>query len=78
MAEPFNAPETFILTSGEKTSSTWMRLKDYMETELATARIKNDDPRLNEIQTAMTRGRIQTLKSFIALGSISPVIPTDG
>lgn len=78
MAEPFNAPDPFLLSSGEKTSSTWLRLKDHMETELAIARTKNDDPKLDAIQTAMTRGRIQTLKSLIALGDISPVIPIDG
>lgn len=78
MAEPFNAPDPFVLTPGEKTSSTWLRLKDFMETELKIARTKNDDLKLDEIQTAITRGRIQTLKSLIALGDISPIIPIDG
>lgn len=74
----FAPKDPFVLTPGDRATGAWLRLKEHMEDELATARVKNDDPKLDDIQTAMTRGRIQTLKSLIALGDTSPVIPTDG
>lgn len=71
-------PDIFRLLPGDIISPTWQRLKGYLENELETARVKNDDQKLDEIQTAITRGRIQTLKNLLALENAPPVIPTDG
>lgn len=73
-----NDPETFVLLPADKISPTWNKLKAYLEQELATARVKNDDQKLDEIQTAHTRGRIQTLKNLLALENAPPVMTTDG
>lgn len=74
----FIPPETFLLLPGDKVSPTWQRLKAYFEQELANARTKNDNEKLDPIQTALIRGRIQTLKNLLALENPPPVVPTDG
>lgn len=71
-------PDQFKLLPSDIVSPTWQKLKEFFEQELRTARIKNDDEKLDPIQTAMTRGRIKTLKSLLALENAPPVIPTDG
>jgi hypothetical protein len=65
----------FTLTPGDKVSPTWQKLRAHLEDKLKDARGKNDDTKLDAIQTAAIRGQIQTLKSIIALGDTSPVIP---
>jgi hypothetical protein len=65
----------FILTSGDKVSPTWQKLCEHLENKLKDLRGKNDDSKLDAIQTAALRGQIQTLKSLLQLGDISPVIP---
>lgn len=67
-----------LLSSGDKTSPTWLKLAAHLNEELRVARIKNDNEKLTEQQTAALRGRIATLKSILRLGDISPVITTDG
>lgn len=74
----FRPPDEFRLLPGDIVSPTWQKLKTHLEHELATARVKNDDEKLDEIQTAMTRGRIKTLKSILALENPPPVVRTDG
>lgn len=74
----YTPPDTFQLLPSDKVSGTWQRFKAHLEQELATARLKNDDEKLDPIQTAFTRGRIKTLKNLLALENAPPVISTDG
>ncbi len=66
---------SFALTPGDKISPTWQKLREHLEGKLKDLRGKNDDPKLDAIQTAALRGQIQTLKNVISLGDTSPVIP---
>jgi hypothetical protein len=68
-----NTPLT--LTPGDKVSPTWLKLVRDMERQLKNLRGKNDDAKLNEIQTAIIRGQIQTLKVLIALGEHTASLP---
>lgn len=63
-----------LLTESDKLSSVWIKVSAHLDDQLRIARIKNDNEKLTEIQTAIIRGRIQTLKSIQALGNASPVI----
>lgn len=74
----FIPPDQFVMLPMDKVSTTWLRLKKHLESELAIARLKNDDEKLDPIQTAMIRGRIKTLKSILALETPPPVTSTDG
>ena len=63
--------EPFILTEGEKLNPIWLKLTDYFEHRIQTLRIQNDGVK-NENDTAMLRGRIAELKTFIAFNGIQP------
>ncbi len=67
----------FELTSNDKVSSLWLRLRAHLEDRLADARRRNDQPELPEQQTAVLRGEIRSLKRLIALGEDRPR-PTTG
>ena len=72
-------PQPLLLTSYDKTSGVWLKLEEYLQQELDRYRKKNDGLLLDEIQTAVVRGRIATLKSLVALGAdTSPGITPDG
>lgn len=68
--EPFTAS---LPSSGEVKGSldiyspTWLFILKKAKTELEKARIKNDNPLLSEIQTAVLRGKIKELKKIIDL-----------
>ena len=64
-------PDRFELTDGERHHPFWMRLVAHLGEELRQLRGRNDGP-LTEIETATLRGRIQCLKSLIALGDVPP------
>lgn len=64
--------ERFELTSGERMSPLWMRLKAHFEAELQLMRMRNDNPKLTEQDTAALRGNISRLKATIALGDDRP------
>ena len=65
------------LTVQEVATPLWMRLRDYMADKLDDLREQNDAGGLNEIQTAMLRGRIACLKELIALEN-QPPLYSDG
>src|SRR5258708_32032108 len=46
---------------------TWAYVVDQAEKKLQRLREKNDDARLNEVQTAVLRGRIRELRDLLAL-----------
>jgi hypothetical protein len=72
-------PQPLVLTTNDKQSGTWLKLEDYLQQELGKYRKKNDGLLLDEIQTAVIRGRIATLKSLLLLGEdTSPGVPLDG
>jgi len=49
------------------TSSTWHGLRKWAETQMTTARVKNDAVGLSDIETAALRGEIRMLKKFLDL-----------
>lgn len=63
-----------LLSNGDKTSPTWLKLAEHLKDQLRIARIKNDNEKLTEQQTASIRGQIQTLKRIIALGESTPPV----
>lgn len=67
----------FQLTELDKAQSLWLRLKEYLEYRLATARKDNDRPTMTEHETATLRGEIRCLKRLIALGDDRPVVTGD-
>ena len=48
-------------------SATWRYVRDVIELEIDTLRIKNDSPALSEAQTLVLRGKIKALKKVLAL-----------
>lgn len=64
--------QAFELTSGERHSPLWARLKEHLEARLHQARSKNDGIQ-SEQSTADLRGEIRTLKGLIALGTEPPI-----
>lgn len=71
------APEPpFELTTADRLSPTWLRLREHMESRLQAARVKNDHP-LSEQQTAEIRGAIRCLKELINLGNDPAIRPVD-
>lgn len=59
--------ETPIHTRIEDHSKTWVTVKEWAETELQAARLKNDSKKLGEVDTADLRGRIAVLKKLLTL-----------
>lgn len=68
--------EIFELTNAEKLSPIWARLKSHLESELQSARLRNDNAKLTTEETAALRGKISALKAFIALGDDRPQTET--
>ncbi len=66
-------PEPFSLTPGEQQSALWQRLMGEFNTRLAKLRAENDDGNLDDRQTARKRGRIEEIKTLMALDK-PPVI----
>lgn len=62
----------FFLTDGERRHPLWLRLRAYMEKQLANlhGKIEGD---LKESETAIIRGRIKMLKALCALGDDPPM-----
>lgn len=58
--------EPFVLSPAERDSPLWRRLKDYMTARRDQYRVENDSP-MDEMMTAMKRGRIRELNALIAL-----------
>jgi hypothetical protein len=73
---PAAVTEDFSLTSADKMSSLWMRLRAHLEDRLADARRRNDAA-LSDLDTAVLRGEIKSLKRLIALGDDRPVLTGD-
>lgn len=69
MNDQVNVPNKFFLTDGEKISTVWAKLEDHLKDRLEKARLKNDNPKLSELDTAMIRGEIHELKYLISLGA---------
>ncbi len=61
-----NEPEILELTSGERNSVLWLKLKKHFESKRDELRAKNDGP-LDPTETAGMRGRIAVYKSLIDL-----------
>lgn len=67
----------FRLTSAERASPLWLRLREHLDLKLQQKRARNDDHTLTEQQTAVMRGHIQCLKEIILLEKMPPVIDGD-
>ena len=55
-----------LFTSEDRRSATWIKLRKYLEAELADRRIHNDKRRDAE-ETAFTRGDIFRIKALLEL-----------
>lgn len=67
-----NAAPDFTLTTADKTSGLWLRLKEHFEAQLAKARLRNDAAQ-PEADTALRRGEIHCLKGLLALENDRPI-----
>lgn len=67
----------FQLSDYEKSQPLWHRLKAHLEDRLAVARVRNDDAKLTEFETAALRGEIKCLKQFIRLDASRPILTGD-
>lgn len=63
-----------ILTPHELQDPIWLRLKEHYQARLADLRKQNDSAKLNEIETARLRGRIEECKKFLSLSDPKPDI----
>ena len=57
-----------LLSTNDRHSPLWLKLKRELEARLATLRAQNDGDK-DERSTAMLRGRIAELKILLALGN---------
>lgn len=72
MSQPMMQPiERLILTEGEKLNPVWLKLMAYWENRLLTLRIQNDGVK-SDTDTALLRGRISELKTFMSLNNVQP------
>ena len=56
-----------LLLPHELESSTWKKLREYLEVELAERRAYNDGTSLTEVETATIRGEIKNIKKLLRL-----------
>lgn len=69
--------ESKVLTSHDRQSPVWTKLRKHMEAKLQALRIKNDTD-LDPVATAKVRGEIRNLKNLLALGDTpDPVTVAD-
>jgi hypothetical protein len=59
----------FNLDLHEVNSPLWIKLREQLEWELKRLRELNDDGNLDQIDTAILRGRIKQLKIFLTFGN---------
>lgn len=72
-----NTPEPpFKLTTQERDSALWQRIREEVEHEIDIMRKQNDGDKSAE-ETAKLRGRIAQAKKFLAYESVPVVTPTD-
>lgn len=64
--------QEFALTASERHNPLWLKIKAHLEKKLQDARGKLEGEQ-TETQTAMWRGRIQSLKGLISLGDEPPI-----
>jgi len=60
------APKQFELTNEDLRTSLWLKLKEHLETQLQSARKKNDAVQ-NIDATNILRGEIRSIKRILAL-----------
>lgn len=69
-----NLPDAVLrLTDGEKNHPLWKKIVEHLEQRLAAKRAENDNPKLDQFQTATIRGHIELLKSILAIQDVPPI-----
>lgn len=66
--KPDRAPSELKLAPHERANPVWARIEQYYRARLADLREQNDSPNLDEVKTAVLRGRIAELRGLLALG----------
>lgn len=56
-------------------SGTWIYVRDYCKKRLEELRRDNDNPNLDDLSTAILRGRIQFAKEILDLPKPKPTVP---
>jgi len=57
-------------------SETWQAVEEYANEQIQLLRLRNDSPALDQVSTAVTRGRIAAMKDLLALAK-APAQPVD-
>lgn len=57
-----------ILQPHELESSVWLKLREFLQAELAERREYNDGQSLDAVQTAVVRGEIKMIKRMLKFG----------
>lgn len=65
-----------LITTHDRNSAVWQKLKPYLESRLEMLRQQNDGNR-TEAQTAKLRGRIAEIKAILSLGTDKPQVPDE-
>lgn len=58
-------------------SATWRRVHTFVQGRLNTLRLRLESPGMKEVETNVTRGRIDELKLLLGLVEPRPDIPAD-
>jgi hypothetical protein len=66
----------FSMTSADRQSAVWLKLKEHYTQRLNTLREQNDG-NLDAEATAKIRGRIAEARQFLALGKEAPQVVID-
>ena len=60
-----------VLNQSEAQTALWRKIKEHYEAQLELLRTINDG-NLDQVQTALLRGRIQEIKTLLALDKLPP------
>lgn len=63
-----------VITKADKHTAVWEKLQDHWGQRLEELRVKNDADQ-DERSTAMIRGEIKQIKSFLAMDKDAPDVP---
>lgn len=61
-----------VLDKADAISPVWHKLKTHLEAQLLALRKRNDNPRLDPIETAALRGEIKAVLNLLTLGNQDP------
>lgn len=68
----------FKLTPQERDTPLWKKLSAHFDARLSALRLRNDNPKLTDAETAALRGRISEVKELLCLSDEGHSLSIDG